>query len=644
MNKITHYALSKYPTVGPLLRSRASCPPAGQMPAIPGRQQKTCAQIRCRVLSALLIGLLSSTTAALAVDSLDVGQGGRLGRWDSIVEEAKFLGVARDSIWMWPAEAGENLSLRLAERGGMAVGVVTDLDGTLRVPLGALLYDGDASTAFDPDQFDDISRSTPVEIDLGAVFRVDRIRLFPRLDRQNRRRFLQVFRLYTKAEHQAEYDPAISFLPSTPNDEPVVEKDIDSRDVRYVLVEPSTEREWELAEVEIYGAANAPGGTYISRPVRARYPNIVWGKVRYEGGSIENAPAVVQTRTGLDRDPEHYFRLDPLAEDGLQRVSKEDYQALPTDEQGPIRPNPLWSSWQTVTDGLMRSPGLRRFLQFKVRLTAPGVVLRRLVFEIARPPLVSSLLAEISPGVVPPGVETRFTLSMEVRLRPDKGPDPRATGFRFLQVRTAAQVTEIERILVDDQEISFSATYEPGGGFDIDLWRHIEQTGTFVQIVFRGTVFRDYTRFEVRALDRRDADGQIEEAYQTAEERDVDPSLEGTNLVVRFADGNVPLVAQLAGTQLFTPNGDGTNDAFALRYALLKIVTEAAVTLEMYDLAGRRVRRAYEGMDDNGFFALEWDGMDDRGLLVPPGLYLYELRVEADEGSERRWGSVGVVY
>ena len=593
---------------------------------------------------ALLIGLLSSATSVLAVDTLDVGQDGRLGRWDSIVEEAQFLGVARDSIWTWPAEAGENLSLRLAERGGMAVGLVANLDGTFRVPLGTLLYDGDTSTAFDPDQFDAINRSTPVEIDLGAVFRIDRVRLFPRLDRQNRRRFLQVFRLLTKAESQAEYDPAFSFFASTPNVEPVVEKRIDSRDVRYVLIEPSTEREWELAEVEIYGAGDAPVGTYVSRPVRARYPNIVWGKVRYEGGSIENAPATVQTRTGSDRDPEHYFRLDLQAEDGLLRVSREDYQALPDEEKGPIKPNPLWSSWQTVSGGLMRSPGLRRFLQFRVRMASPGAVLRRLVFEFARPPVVSSLLAEISPGVVQPGVETRFTLSMEVRLRPDRGRDPQATGFRFLQVRTDAQVTEIERILVDDEEISFSATYEPSAGFDIDLWRHIEQTGTFVQIVFRGTVFRDYTRFEVRALDRRDADGQLEEAYQVADERDVDPSLEGTNLVVRFADGNVPLVAQLQGTRLFTPNGDRINDAFALSYALLKLVAEAAVTLEMYDLAGRRVRRAYEGMGSNGSYAVEWDGTDDQGLLVPPGLYLYELRVQADEDSERRWGSVGVAY
>ena len=593
---------------------------------------------------ALLISLLCSATSALAVDTLDVGQDGRLGRWDSIVEEAQFLGVARDSIWMWPAEAGENLSLRLAERGGMAVGLVENPAGTLPVPLGTLLYDGNPTTAFDPDQFAAIDRNTPVEIDLGSTFRVNRVRLFPRLDRQNRRRFLQVFRLYTKAERQAEYDPAISFLAATPNVEPVVEKPIDSRNVRYVLIEPSTEREWELAEVEIYAAGDAPVGTYVSRPVRTRYPNIVWGKVRYEGGSIENAPATVQTRTGSDRDPEHYFRIDLQAADGLQRVSKEDYQALPADEKAPVRPNPLWSSWQTVSGGLIHSPGLRRFLQFKVRMASPGAVLRRLVFEFARPPVVSSLLAEISPSVVQPGVETSFTLSMEVRLRPDRGPDPRATGFRFLQVRTAAQVREIERILVDDEEISFSATYEPSAGFDVDLWRHIEQTGTFVQIVFRGAVFRDYTRFEVRALDRREADGQLEEAYQVADERDVDPSLEGTNLVVRFADGNVPLVAQLQGTRLFTPNGDGANDAFALSYALLKIVTEAAVTLELYDLAGRRVRRAYAGMGSNGTYALEWDGTDDRGQLVPPGLYLYELRVEADEESEHRWGSVGVAY
>ena len=593
---------------------------------------------------ALLIGLLSNATPALAVDTLDVGQDGRLGRWDSIVEEAKFLGVAPDSIWMWPAEPGENLSLRLAERGGMAVGLAANPDGILRVPIGTLLYDGNSATAFNPDQFAAFNRSTPVEIDLGATFRVNRVRLFPRLDRQNRRRFLQVFRLYTKDASGAEYDPAISFFATTPNVEPVVERPFASRDVRYVLIEPSTEREWELAEVEIYGAGDAPVGTYISRPVRARYTNIVWGKVRYEGGSIENAPATVQTRTGPDRDPEHYFRINPEAEDGLQRVGREDYHALPDEEKGAVKPNPLWSSYQTVSGGLMRSPGLRRFLQFKVSMTSPGTVLRRLVFEFARPPVVGSLLAEISPGVVRPGVETLFTLSMEVHLRDARGRNLQATGFRFLQVRTDAQITEIERILVDDEEISFSATYEPSAGFDVNLRRHIEQTGTFVQIVFRGAVFRDYTRFEVRALDRRDENGQLKEAYQVADERDVDPSLEGTDLVVRFADGNVPLVAQLEGTRLFTPNGDGANDAFALNYALLKITTEAAVTLELHDLAGHRVRRAYAGMDSNGSYALEWDGTDDRGLLVPPGLYLYELQVEADEGAERRWGSVGVAY
>ena len=169
---------------------------------------------------ALLIGLLSSVTSALAVDSLDVGQDGRLGRWDSIVEEAQFLGVARDSIWMWPAEAGENLSLRLAERGGVAVGLVANPDGILRVPLGTLLYDGNPNTAFDPDQFAAIDRSTPVEIDLGAVFRVNRVRLFPRLDRQNRRRFLQVFASTPRPSAKQSTTLPSAFSPAAPTSSP----------------------------------------------------------------------------------------------------------------------------------------------------------------------------------------------------------------------------------------------------------------------------------------------------------------------------------------------------------------------------------------------------------------------------------------
>ena len=42
--------IPKYPTVGLPLGTRASRPPAGQRPALPGRQHKTHTLVKCRVL------------------------------------------------------------------------------------------------------------------------------------------------------------------------------------------------------------------------------------------------------------------------------------------------------------------------------------------------------------------------------------------------------------------------------------------------------------------------------------------------------------------------------------------------------------------------------------------------------------------
>ena len=39
-----------------------------------------------------------------------------------------------------------------------------------------------------------------------------------------------------------------------------------------------------------------------------------------------------------------------------------------------------------------------------------------------------------------------------------------------------------------------------------------------------------------------------------------------------------------------------------------------------------------------------WDGTDQEGDLVLPGIYLYRVRLEADSGDEVRVGTVAVVY
>ncbi|NKB67601.1 MAG: hypothetical protein GKR89_11100 [Candidatus Latescibacteria bacterium] len=586
-----------------------------------------------------------------ASETITVGEGVGGRGWDRIRETAQFVAVDRDSIWMWEVAPDANLAAGMPQRQGRV--------GCVRIPFigdpvlialrnGEAIYDGRDDTAVDPDQFPQLERTTPLVFDLGFAFRINRIRFFPRLDRQNQRRFLQQFSMATSADNFTDFEPLFDFPSHRANTEPVLERRFPSRTARYIRLSPTTERPWEIAELEVYGDGTVPVGEYVSVPISTRRDDIVWGKVGFEGGPISRATAVVQTRTGFDDQPQLYFYRPVAGVDEFEVIEKKYYYATLEEEQrGPIKPNPAWSGWETVADDLIRSPGLRRYLQFRVLFTVPGTQLRQLSFEYIRPPVARELAAEIHPAIVTPGAETRFTLSMQIHLKTTSSNsfDPRDSGFTHIRVQTDAEIGAVEKVLVDDREIFFAVSRQPGQGFTVNLFRRIEQNGSFIQLKFAGRVFRDRTRFEVGALDRRPTDEGVDEAYQVARAADIDRDFPGGGLEVRLdGDGDRLVTDMHPAAPLFTPNGDGVNDTFILNYNLLKLVAPALVALDIYDLTGRLVRRAYEGRAGNGRYLHTWDGLDDRGRPVPPGLYLYEVRVEADVDTRRRLGAVGVAY
>src|SRR5262249_6850093 len=53
--------------------------------------------------------------------------------------------------------------------------------------------------------------------------------------------------------------------------------------------------------------------------------------------------------------------------------------------------------------------------------------------------------------------------------------------------------------------------------------------------------------------------------------------------------------------------------------------TAGRASLVIYDLAGRKVRRAFDGDAGAGVTEVEWDGTDDGGRRVSPGLYVVRL-------------------
>ena len=62
-------------------------------------------------------------------------------------------------------------------------------------------------------------------------------------------------------------------------------------------------------------------------------------------------------------------------------------------------------------------------------------------------------------------------------------------------------------------------------------------------------------------------------------------------------------------------------------------------------LSGRRVRTLHDGFEANGRYEdKRWNGRDDAGRLVPPGLYVARLAVEGDAIQDDKAVVIGVAY
>ena len=615
-------------------------------------------------LSILQFALL--VKSAEAVDSLGVGFRGSIARWNQGVAEARFVAIRADSIWTWNVQPNSNLAPGTVERQGYVLmpgageGVATFIAGA------EVMFDGADSTAFNPDDFADrfgVERTSPLYIDLGATFRVDRIRLYPRQDADHKTLFPRSFSLSTNGgidqEREIEagnllerrFESVFNYYTSNPNREPVLERRFESRYVRFIRIQVRDNQPWEIAELQVFSDGTGITGEYTSIPIlAARGPRPLWGRVRYEGGDITDLPVTVQTRTGPDASPQLYYRYTGVGGD-REQVSAAEYTRLDSIEQGPILRNPDWSSWETVTDGRVRSPSNNPFIQFRLQISGPGTVIRRLAIEYLNPPIADGLDAEITPVVVEAGQQTDFVVSLQTHMRvwrTDGSLLPNAdTGFQSLRIQTTARIDVIDRVLVDDREVEFTATYDPVEGTGIRLRRTILQDGTFIQIFFRGAVFRDATRFDVQASDRRLVEGELLTVHQSAREEDVDPLSLGGSLVVRIAsqEGRLPLLQSVSpSSPIISPNGDGINDRFELRYALLKLTDAAPSYLNIYALDGRLVRQIEGGLQLNGDQIYRWDGFDAQGDRLTPGLYIYRLSIHTDEGVVQENGVIGVAY
>jgi hypothetical protein len=123
------------------------------------------------------------------------------------------------------------------------------------------------------------------------------------------------------------------------------------------------------------------------------------------------------------------------------------------------------------------------------------------------------------------------------------------------------------------------------------------------------------------------------------------PGVWGDHLYVGSRDGHVvgfglpPEVASVANEPAAPARvrlgAAFPNPASGTTTMELTLAKSAQVTLEIFDLNGRRVRRLMDGEVEAGSTRMQWDGRNDAGASVPTGLYLVQMNAAGSRQTRR---------
>ena len=250
--------------------------------------------------------------------------------------------------------------------------------------------------------------------------------------------------------------------------------------------------------------------------------------------------------------------------------------------------------------------------------------------------MASRALAEIVPVAVLPGQVTSFTY----KLRPTIESED--LGFDSIGIDTPTEARSVDQVRISGVPASFEVVEMGEAGFIVQIPRiDIQRTTELIEVDFQAEVFKFGTVFAGRLFDSQ----QPLEVPQSVAAGDADELADSNRLsvdLVRF--GQRAIGSLTLDPPVFSPNGDGVNDAVQIGYDLLNLVGAVPVQVEVFDLSGRSLGVVLREQAASGSFSVAWDGRDGDNALLSPGLYLIRLRVESDKAEDTRQALLSLVY
>ncbi|NKB65980.1 MAG: hypothetical protein GKR89_02855 [Candidatus Latescibacteria bacterium] len=556
---------------------------------------------------------------------------------------------------------GDNLAVGLPQRGG-GVEVVVERDGSVAnaLPLGEALrlVDGDLNTRWqrirDIDGVKDVLAH--ITLDLGAVYWLDLVRLISRVIPPRGFQF-GFYQVLTSDGSQAP-DGSLLWRRHFAGDSSPLNRllgmaghPLNRTPTRYVRI---GWKFWDGAcaaarggtisipfcafigvteEVQVFGAGY-PRQVRLTSPFFDLGADKMIQAIEWSGNAPAGTRLEIRSRSGggLARQIVHRDRNG-------REIGKKKWEKLTPHFRGPVdtlnSAGADWSPWSRPT-------GLAEQISFP---SAPGRYLQLEVRFISEDPQVSAWLdalnikfgdllvdgarAEVYPNRVVSGRDTSFTYFLRTEGDVDKA------GFDRILLRGVDGMI-FTALRVDGRQIPVQVR-DSEQGFEIVLDEKYYRA--LLEIDFRGTLFRQ-ARFEASLADSEN--GQV--IRQAVVPGNAVESVQSEQTVVAV-ELTQPLIGavELSGS-VFTPNGDGANDILRIGFNVLQFTAPRPVRVDVFDLAGRRVRSLMQKSLGVGRIEVEWDGRDASARLLRPGSYAVRIGVEGDARSATRIRLVAIAY
>ncbi len=452
-----------------------------------------------------------------------------------------------------------------------------------------------------------------IRIDLGGDRGVSQVRLLPgKTVVQRPQFFVKGYRL--EVAREATPDDWVLVAQQAENTRPTVDTSADStwietkangevlpvlgRFVRLRLTREDPPNWVSIGEVEVFGEGFRAEGAFESAVFDAGQP-INLGRVWFAGDRPPGTVLQVQFRTSADGEtwPEWH------------RV-------------------PAWNLTAVGAGVALTEPEPARFVQYRAVMETRDPLrtprLAQVVVAFGEELFAQAVAGSIAPPRPVLGAETEFVYTFDVEIGPSD------LGFDRVRIGLPGSVRQVRfdgAVLPAD---GYEAAWDDAGiHLVLGAEHHVRRSGR-LEVEFAAVLLRPTLAVRAAVALGASADWQY-----------VRPVTDAAWTLV--GEGVVARALPRAGV-LVRPNPfNAATGPTQIQIDLAKVQHPQALTVALYDLAGRKQRLLWDGSAAAGRKRLAWDGRDNSGRRVAPGHYL--LRVEIDADRADVWtGLVGLVY